>query len=766
MATSTSNEVILTRLLKARTSHEILDIIESDIRVRRLTWVPFNRSIGNKGQIKLGKSAIRALVERVTNSFDAVVERRLQESKTDPNTLESPSQAVMVLFPPEDDSKNRVLVEIDPSNGTGDYHFERCTVDVVDYGTGIAPEDSWNTILSLSKNNKITKRYTIGIYGQGGATSIGKVHIGEEDSGYVVIASRTDDSPLWFTIIRFVEASQSDYRGYYECLMDKDGEVLSIAGRPGPELSRIQVPKTIREFAQGTLVRHFGYDLSAYNSKFRKEATGCLNAFNTYMFRPQLLFHMNLLFKSKMTKRWEPDKRVAHGAGKLLDEAVLNGVVEYAAPPSKIPIVMNHKKMGDVWLRYYVLAQVANRDKVKFTLTNPAKPVLGIHNGQTQDERSLDDLSPKIRSQFPLVCGSNTHDLVVEISVDDLSNGAKDNLLSPDRENFTDSEYYQEIRKVVSKMILEDTILADIDSARYEKQLGGKTEASETASEAKLFATDFVKTNLNCTSFVPGGTGRVRRKVKPVEPIVLQKTAPTFIRMLVKEITFNLLSDNSRYFMLETDAPNGYRLPDIFFDGEGAGYMASEIVAPPFNGRMRIRIDMKKGAHAGWIGDIHAQYSKTVQTEVPYEIVRQEPLTRTPHEAIKGTGTMRGLPTVTCLPIDQSSDMWNNEDAREFAYRAIPREGELLVQYSVVFPPYLSAVDGMSEAEQEFIDDKYRADLTASSLFLHDSGVLNRDMSPESRAERRASAAGFLMAARRELLATMPKKQKAQAVGA
>ena len=68
--------------------------------------------------------------------------------------------------------------------------------------------------------------------------------------------------------------------------------------------------------------------------------------------------------------------------------------------------------------------------------------------------------------------------------------------------------------------------------------------------------------------------------------------------------------------------------------------------------------------------------------------------------------------------------------------------------------------------EAEFIDDKYRADLTASSLFLHDSGVLNRDMSPESRAERRASAAGFLMAARRELLAAMPKKQKAQAVGA
>ena len=660
---SNSNTIVFSQLLKARTASEIERTIES--YTRKLKWTKFNRDgtnngRGNKGTITMGQDPIRALVERLTNSMDAVVERQLIEKGVSPTEFSNPKEAIEALFPNLDDRLDHVLMVVEPFN-----KFSDATVDVMDNGTGIPPNMAFKTILSLNEDNKINKRYSIGTYGQGGAQSIGMVH-GEPGRGYVIVASRAAGCPIWFTIIRFREAdpAASDKRGFYECLVDTNDEVLTVENMVLPKQSRkILVPKEVGGFPQGTLVRHFGYDLSRYSGKWATDPDGCRAAINTYLFRSPLPVHVDLAYKSKNPKKavadghplqgkgddaFNTDKRKVFGCGTKLDGFAAGGdEVDYAAPPHKMEIKRNGKKEGEIVVRYWVL----NPKPKTFRLTHPVKTVFGVFYGQTWDERTVEDLSSKIRDTFQFICGGGKHDLVIEVEVDGLTSRALDNLQASTRESFKNGECLEQIDKTVTEFILQDEELAGINNSRYESTISSaKKESKKSIYNTVRSVVDFVRSALNWGTLVTGGGKRVRHAAVPPQPIVPSKGAPSFVRFKVDEVQFNLASDGPRYFMIETDAPNGHKPPDIFFDGEGQSYFSVETTAPLKDGRMRIKVDLK-GGQPGFVGDMVAQYGKDVRAEVPYEMVKKAPSTRSPQATVKGQGTQKGMPECNCVPV-------------------------------------------------------------------------------------------------------------------
>ena len=137
------------------------------------------------------------------------------------------------------------------------------TIDVMDDGIGIETAGSFhNTILSLQAGNKIRKRYLIGTFGQGGASTLGFCD-------FAIVISRAKSAPnmIAFTIIRVLHLDASYKDDCYaflavggpaleprvlEAAMGND--TLDIYDRfPGAKLPNL---------ARGTIVRHIAYRLT------------------------------------------------------------------------------------------------------------------------------------------------------------------------------------------------------------------------------------------------------------------------------------------------------------------------------------------------------------------------------------------------------------------------------------------------------------------------------------------------------------------------
>jgi hypothetical protein len=92
----------------------------------------------------------------------------------------------------------RIAVVLSPSGNES-----APTVDVVDDGIGLAPDQFPSTILSLQSGNKIQKWYLIGAFGQGGASALAFCD-------YALIVSRSKETPgkVGFTVIKILQLSE------------------------------------------------------------------------------------------------------------------------------------------------------------------------------------------------------------------------------------------------------------------------------------------------------------------------------------------------------------------------------------------------------------------------------------------------------------------------------------------------------------------------------------------------------------------------------
>src|SRR4051794_35556256 len=139
-------------------------------------WRDLGDRPNNAGTVQIASSAASALIERVTNAIDGMLELKAEE------------QAGALAASPRDAARDWFAV---PRPGIGELtdgerralasnirviledsgNPSRPTVRVIDHGIGQHPADAHSTLLSLNENNKVGKPYLQGAYGQGASAT-------------------------------------------------------------------------------------------------------------------------------------------------------------------------------------------------------------------------------------------------------------------------------------------------------------------------------------------------------------------------------------------------------------------------------------------------------------------------------------------------------------------------------------------------------------------------------------------------------------------
>lgn len=250
-------------------------------------WKPYGGTDNNYGVVENQQaSPIPALVEKITNGIDAILERRCLEEGTCPKSADAPtsiSEGVTRFFP---DQKNWDLTahrkhQSEMLQIIADGPRMETSLVIYDEGVGQAPADFEDTFLSLLRGNKNEIHFVQGKYNMGGAGAV--VFCGKHR--YQLVASKRFDSEseFGFTLVRRhpLTASEEVTRKntWYEYLVI-DGKIPSF------EIDELDLGLANRMFKTGSIIKLYSYDLpSGSRSVISRDLNQSLNE---YLFSPAL----------------------------------------------------------------------------------------------------------------------------------------------------------------------------------------------------------------------------------------------------------------------------------------------------------------------------------------------------------------------------------------------------------------------------------------------------------------------------------------------
>ena len=266
------NKEIFFKLLSTVSSEEVASLIQSEafFGPENSKWVPYGGRELNAPQIEgQMKSSSNALVEKITNSTDALLMRRCYEvegvppSSGDSRLPKTLSEAITKYFGSEEEiNKNRsawarqhlvVLAEGDK---------KRPTITVIDRGEGQTPDRIQHTIVGLSESIKEKINFVFGKYHQGGSAAIR--FAGGKSKCYQLVLSRRAESIAeknknndWgFTLVR---RSYKNRVPYYEYCTDIAENTFSF-----PYDKPIKIDGLEIDFIDGCLIRLYDYYSEAF----------------------------------------------------------------------------------------------------------------------------------------------------------------------------------------------------------------------------------------------------------------------------------------------------------------------------------------------------------------------------------------------------------------------------------------------------------------------------------------------------------------------
>lgn len=286
---SFSNQELFHKLFFCPTEEEVEKFIVSLPNIfKDENWRSIDNNPSNYGIIENQQSnPIAALVEKLTNSIDAILTKKCMEAGIDPASSVAPRtmhDAVQFFFP---DHKNWDIPTLRKRQAENiqviaDGPTKNTSVIIYDDGEGQHPEDFLNTFLSLVKGNKNKVMFVQGKYNMGGSGSIvfcGKLR-------YQLIASKKFDNSgnFGFTLIRehpFTEQdAELNKNTWYEYLTTEDGKIPSFDLKEELDLNLLN-----RKFKTGSIIKMYSYQFPTGYSGFAQDLN---QSFNEFLFEPLL----------------------------------------------------------------------------------------------------------------------------------------------------------------------------------------------------------------------------------------------------------------------------------------------------------------------------------------------------------------------------------------------------------------------------------------------------------------------------------------------
>jgi hypothetical protein len=251
-------------------------------------WHPLDGNENNFGVIENQQSSpIAALIEKLTNSVDAILMRKCHEAGINPKSPEAPismEAAVKKFFHPANEAwylgpaRQKQAEEIQI---LADGPRMNTSLIIYDNGEGQHPQDFENTFLSLLKGNKNEISFVQGKYNMGGTGAL--VFCGKRR--YQLIGSKKYDGQghFGFTLIRKHPLSEAELKTrkhtWYEYLKI-DGEIAHFP------IETIDLGLKDRLFKTGTVLKLYSYDLpGGARSVISRDLSQSINEF---LFEPAL----------------------------------------------------------------------------------------------------------------------------------------------------------------------------------------------------------------------------------------------------------------------------------------------------------------------------------------------------------------------------------------------------------------------------------------------------------------------------------------------
>ena len=390
-------ENIFRQLYESSTEDEVDAVLEKIHDKPDFGWHPYGDNESYFGVIENQQaSAIPALVEKITNSIDAIMMRRCLEEGIDPRSPEAPQnveEAVSKFFPKSEHwdlpgNRQRQAEDIQiladgPRNNT--------SLIIYDNGEGQNPEQFKNTFLSLLRGNKNEIHFVQGKYNMGGSGAI--VFCGKQR--YQLMASRRFDKSgnFGFTIIRKHPLSQKEKETkkntWYEYLTI-NGEVPSFPiSDDGLDLGLYK-----RKFTTGTVIKLFSYNLP---SGSRSVISRDLNqSINEYLFQPALPVY-TIDNNERYPKDRNPERdlfglkyRLKSDDNKYISESFSEEIKDSTIGSCKLTVYVFKHKIGDKNVR-------ESKDSIRREFFKNNMSVVFSLNGQVHGHYTAEFISRSLK---------------------------------------------------------------------------------------------------------------------------------------------------------------------------------------------------------------------------------------------------------------------------------------------------------------------------------------------------------------------------------
>ena len=673
----------------------------------------------NRGAIEVSSDAGRSMIERVTNMLDALLDLEHERHRGTP-ICRSPREAASAwLGVPEreglagltnkqrQDLAARAVVRLDPGEGT-----QSRLLTVTDRGIGIEPDMLERTILSLNESNKIQKHYLAGIYGQGGSSTFAFCK-------YAVIFSRHSQSDrVGFTLVRYEDLPAEEFKTGRYVFLVKDNAPL-------------EVPAEDRDIKLGTVVRHFGYDLTGYTSTLgSKSVYGILGR---VMFDP--------VSAIRFENRIHSWNRTIKGARNALNGAVDDGDEDARGPTLDHHVPMFYVGLGDygsIGMEYWVLARPKapkGKKKPAENFVDSTKPVVLTHNGQNQGEitgRIIKDAKDGADLPFLQIQGR----LICHVNCDRLSPTSKRSLFSSTREQSREGYMLERIRAELISVLKADDELVRLNEEAREQSLREKDE--DARREMRRQVAKLLRI-VGAALEEAGGTkdsknGDKETKPRPprVKPLPIEpKEPPSFIRIVwEEEREMPFYANQRRYVRVETDANSDYHDPDDP-DASRINIAVGDDLrvfgtSPLKGGRMRIGVECLGSVVVGSTASIRVElYRKglpALSDEREYSIVE-------PPEP-KEQERQSNFPDFDVIPVTgPEADNWDcicddpdDTDVARHASNFTMNGDKLYVYYSEAFPRFATEVRRLAQQKENLANSfrsRYETWLAVHSLLMY-----------------------------------------------
>lgn len=556
-----NSKKLVTAVLKARTTPEVEEILAAHAALQgENCWRDLGDRPGNAATAQIASGGASALIERVTNGIDAMLE--LEAERHSGASPSSPRQAARDWFgiprgglAELGKEERRTLAEnirisLEESN-----EADRPTVIITDRGIGQHPADAPQTLLSLNENNKVSKPYLQGAYGQGAASTY-------RFARYTVILTRRepclngdrDDLVGWTVVWEDPADPAVNKLPVYRYLVNTDGEIPVF----DPALL------DDRDW-HGVRVTHISYDLRGYKAAYTQPKNGLWALLHSSLFDPVLPVLVAGNRDADRKAAGDNSTRVVIGNAARLDSArgPAGGdlSVSYRNSETFDLSKATGRAVGKFRINYWVLQRSADSTST----TDPTASYIGKDqavtvtlSGQRQDAESRTWL--RHRTELPFL----VKNLVVQVDVDGLAPLGKRELFSSTRERAVDSELRDRIYQEVVTVLREDAELRRLEREERDRLLTQSTKkVDEKIRERLRKRIDTVlkgkMRKVTRWERVPvsngGGSGKPRRDVADSN----LGHVPSTMRFLRDPITIKRGAATTVW--VEIDAKNGY-LPE------------------------------------------------------------------------------------------------------------------------------------------------------------------------------------------------------------